>query len=133
MAAFPHEREEAQQLLATDRALKRRVKWAVKQYAIAQAAMPSLFCPSLKVARAWSLSVSLYSFEDAPDRLGYFLECLGYTAESDRGGAYSYLQRYCEKEKRNLLGACAAHLLPQDRSWGFFFAGSLSSAVRVTR
>jgi DNA-directed RNA polymerase specialized sigma24 family protein len=30
------EREEAQQLLATDRALKRRVKWAAKQYAIAQ-------------------------------------------------------------------------------------------------
>jgi RNA polymerase sigma factor (sigma-70 family) len=33
------EREEAQQLLATDRALKRRVKWAAKQYAVAQAAM----------------------------------------------------------------------------------------------
>lgn len=33
------EREEAQQLLATDRALKRRVKWAMKQYATAQAAM----------------------------------------------------------------------------------------------
>ena len=33
------EREEAQQLLATDLALKRRVKWAVKQYARAQAAM----------------------------------------------------------------------------------------------
>jgi RNA polymerase sigma factor (sigma-70 family) len=33
------EREEAQELLATDRALKRRVKWAAKQYATAQAAM----------------------------------------------------------------------------------------------
>lgn len=33
------EREEAQELLATDRALKRRVEWAAKQYAIAQAAM----------------------------------------------------------------------------------------------
>ena len=33
------EREEAQQLLATDRALKRRVKWAMKQYATAQAVM----------------------------------------------------------------------------------------------
>lgn len=33
------EREEAQQLLATDRALKRRVVWAAKQYATAQAAM----------------------------------------------------------------------------------------------
>ncbi|MBW8879206.1 MAG: hypothetical protein JF614_30060 [Acidobacteria bacterium] len=32
-------REEAQQLLATDRALKRRVEWAAKQYARAQAAM----------------------------------------------------------------------------------------------
>ena len=32
-------REEAQQTLATDRALKRRVEWAAKQYAIAQAAM----------------------------------------------------------------------------------------------
>jgi hypothetical protein len=35
------------------------------------------------------------------------LECLGYTAESDRGGAYSYLKRHAEKEKRNLLGACS--------------------------
>jgi RNA polymerase sigma factor (sigma-70 family) len=33
------EREEAQELLATDRALKRRVAWAAKQYARAQAAM----------------------------------------------------------------------------------------------
>jgi len=33
------EREEAQELLATDRALKRRVKWAMKQYAVAQATM----------------------------------------------------------------------------------------------
>ncbi len=34
------------------------------------------------------------------------LECLGETVESDRGGAYEYLRRHCEKEKRNLLGAC---------------------------
>ena len=34
------------------------------------------------------------------------LECLGETVESDRGGAYAYLKRHCEKEKRNLLGAC---------------------------
>lgn len=33
------EREEAQQVLATDRALRRRVERAIKQYAIAQAAM----------------------------------------------------------------------------------------------
>lgn len=33
------EREEAQQLLATDRALKRQVEWAMKQCAIAQAVM----------------------------------------------------------------------------------------------
>jgi DNA-directed RNA polymerase specialized sigma24 family protein len=32
-------REEAQQTLATDRALKRRVEWAMKQYAVAQATM----------------------------------------------------------------------------------------------
>jgi antirestriction factor ArdC-like protein len=111
--------------------------------------------PLVEVARAWGLSVSLYSYEDAPDRLGYFspgrgialgtenlstwahelvhaadhrlgnlvarsldaevvaefggtilLECLGYRAESDRGGAYGYLKRHCEKAKRNLLGAC---------------------------
>lgn len=111
--------------------------------------------PLVEVARAWGLSVSLYSFEDAPDRLGYFtpgqgialgtenlstwahelvhaadhrlgqlvsrtleaevvaefggailLECLGYTAESDRGGAYEYLRRHCERHKRSLLGAC---------------------------
>ena len=34
------------------------------------------------------------------------LECLGHMAESDRGGAYEYLRRHCEREKRNLLGAC---------------------------
>jgi hypothetical protein len=34
------------------------------------------------------------------------LECLGYTQESDRGGAYDYLRRHCEKHRRNLLGAC---------------------------
>ena len=33
------EREEAQQTLTTDRALKRRVEWAAKQYARTQAAM----------------------------------------------------------------------------------------------
>lgn len=35
------------------------------------------------------------------------LECLGYTGESDRGGAYEYLKRYAAREKRNLLGACS--------------------------
>lgn len=120
--------------------------------------------PLVEVARAWGLSVSLYSIEDAPDRLGFFtpgrgialgtenlstwahelvhaadhrlgnlvarsldaevvaefggailLECLGYTAESDRGGAYRYLERYCEKEKRNLLRVCTELL---DRTCG---------------
>jgi hypothetical protein len=111
--------------------------------------------PLVEVARAWGLSVSLYSIEDAPDRLGFFtpgrgialgtenlstwahelvhaadhrlgklvarsldaevvaefggailLECIGYTTESDRGGAFAYLRRHCEEKKRNLLGAC---------------------------
>jgi hypothetical protein len=34
------------------------------------------------------------------------LEALGYTRESDRGGAYDYLRRISEKEKRNLVGLC---------------------------
>jgi hypothetical protein len=34
------------------------------------------------------------------------LECLGYPAESDRGGAYAYIQWYCRKEKRNPIGVC---------------------------
>ena len=34
------------------------------------------------------------------------LEALGFTTESDRGGAYEYLRHFCEKEKRSLLGAC---------------------------
>lgn len=120
--------------------------------------------PLIEVARAWGLSVSIYSIEDAPDRLGFFtpgrgialgtenlstwahelvhaadhrlgklvtrslaaevvaefggailLECLGYTAESDRGGAFAYLQRHCEEKKRNLLGACTELL---DRTCG---------------
>ena len=43
------------------------------------------------------------------------LEALGFTTESDRGGAYEYLQRFCEKEKRSLLGACTELL---DRTCG---------------
>jgi hypothetical protein len=34
------------------------------------------------------------------------LECLGHPAESDRGGAYAYIKRHCDEEKRNPLGAC---------------------------
>jgi hypothetical protein len=34
------------------------------------------------------------------------LECLGHKVESDRGGAYEYIRRYCEDEKRSPLGAC---------------------------
>jgi hypothetical protein len=120
--------------------------------------------PLVAVARAWGLSVSLYSIEDAPDRLGYFtpgrgialgtenlstwahelvhaadhrlgnlvarsldaevvaefggailLECLGYTAESDRGGAYGYLKRHCKETQRSLLGVCTELL---DRTCG---------------
>jgi antirestriction factor ArdC-like protein len=120
--------------------------------------------PCIEVAHTWGLSVSLYSIDDAPDRLGYFspgrgialgvenlstwahelihaadhrlgnlvarsldaevvaefggailLECLGYSAESDRGGAYEYLKRHCEKAKRSLLGACTELL---DRTCG---------------
>jgi len=120
--------------------------------------------PLVEVARAWGLSVSLYSIEDAPDRLGYFtpgrgialgtenlstwahelvhaadhrlgnlvaralaaevvaefggailLECLGYSVESDRGGAFAYLRRHCEEKKRSLPGACTELL---DRTCG---------------
>jgi hypothetical protein len=34
------------------------------------------------------------------------LECLGYTVESDRGGADKYIRWFCTKEKRNPLGVC---------------------------
>jgi hypothetical protein len=34
------------------------------------------------------------------------LECLGHTVESDRGGAYEYIRRHAEEEKRNPLGVC---------------------------
>jgi antirestriction protein ArdC len=36
------------------------------------------------------------------------LECLGRTEESDRGGAYEYLQRQCALDGRDLLSACIA-------------------------
>lgn len=42
------EREEAQQTLATDRALKRRVEWAAKQYARAQVAPSAKSMPWLR-------------------------------------------------------------------------------------
>ena len=41
-------REEAQETLATDRALKRRVEWAAKQYARAQAASSARSMPRLR-------------------------------------------------------------------------------------
>lgn len=43
------------------------------------------------------------------------LECLGYSVESDRGGAYTYIQWYCRKEKRNPLSVCTELL---DRTCG---------------
>ena len=38
------------------------------------------------------------------------LECLGQTEKSDRGGAYTYLRRYCEEEQKPLLQTCMALL-----------------------
>ena len=35
------------------------------------------------------------------------LECLGYSAESDRGGAYEYIDRYCREHTRDLLQVCS--------------------------
>jgi hypothetical protein len=43
------------------------------------------------------------------------LECLGHTTESDRGGAYEYIRRHAEKEKRSPLGVCTELL---DRTCG---------------
>jgi hypothetical protein len=43
------------------------------------------------------------------------LECLGHTVESDRGGAYEYIRRHAEEEKRNPLGVCTELL---DRTCG---------------
>jgi hypothetical protein len=43
------------------------------------------------------------------------LECLGHSTESDRGGAYDYIRRHAEKEKRNPLGVCTELL---DRTCG---------------
>ncbi len=35
------------------------------------------------------------------------LECLGYEAESDRGGALEYINRYAKEHKRSLLSVCS--------------------------
>jgi hypothetical protein len=35
------------------------------------------------------------------------LECLGHTVESDRGGAYEYIESYCQKHSRDLLSVCS--------------------------
>ena len=43
------------------------------------------------------------------------LECLGHPLESDRGGAYEYIQAALDEEKRNPLGACSELL---DRTCG---------------
>jgi hypothetical protein len=120
--------------------------------------------PLVEVARSWGLAVALHSYEEAPDRLGFFvagrgislgvrnlstwahelihaadarrrtlvhgsvaaevvaefggailLECLGHSTESDRGGAYEYIRRHAEKEKRSPLGVCTELL---DRTCG---------------
>ncbi|HSC21685.1 MAG TPA: ArdC family protein [Solirubrobacterales bacterium] len=34
------------------------------------------------------------------------LECLGYSTESDRGGAYAYIERYCRAAEREVLPVC---------------------------
>jgi hypothetical protein len=34
------------------------------------------------------------------------LECLGYSVESDRGGAYAYIQSYCREHKADVLTTC---------------------------
>ncbi len=33
------------------------------------------------------------------------LECLGLSTESDRGGAFEYIQAYCRKHERSLMSA----------------------------
>jgi hypothetical protein len=35
------------------------------------------------------------------------LECLGHTVDSDRGGAYAYIESYCQKHSRGLLAVCS--------------------------
>jgi hypothetical protein len=35
------------------------------------------------------------------------LECLGQTVDSDRGGAFQYIERYAEKHKRTVLDVCS--------------------------
>ena len=35
------------------------------------------------------------------------LECLGYTTESDRGGAYEYIKSYAEKHERSPVAVCS--------------------------
>ncbi len=34
------------------------------------------------------------------------LECLGHTGESDRGGAYAYIESYCQEHEADLLATC---------------------------
>jgi antirestriction protein ArdC len=34
------------------------------------------------------------------------LECLGYSVESDRGGAYAYIESYCREHEADLLTTC---------------------------
>ena len=34
------------------------------------------------------------------------LECLGHTTDSDRGGAYAYIQSYCQAHKADVLTVC---------------------------
>jgi len=38
------------------------------------------------------------------------LECLGHSVESDRGGAYAYIESYCREHKADLLTACTEFL-----------------------
>lgn len=35
------------------------------------------------------------------------LECLGYTTESDRGGAYDYIAAYAKKHERSPIAVCS--------------------------
>jgi hypothetical protein len=38
-------------------------------------------------------------YSEAGRRRAILLECLGYSVESDRGGAYAYIESYCREHK----------------------------------
>jgi antirestriction factor ArdC-like protein len=83
--------------------------------------------PLIEVARAWGLSVSLYSIEDAPDRLGYFTPGRGIALGTENVSTWAHELIHAADHR---LGNLVARSMPR---WSPSLAGRFSSNASAIR